>query len=399
MASAAKITIKNDKFAKIVPSQKGAGTKFNSERSHWMRHKKVLFFWIFFIVSLGFILGTRWDAFLYHGVVAQIVNVRTGSSTKTEDTYQNVDHTHTQKLTLKILNTKQKGRFVKVQNNFTDSKAVDQSYRVGQQVLISSGNSQNIVIKGLKRDTFIVFLISLTLFFILWIVQKKGFMAMISIIVNILLFILAIQLELIQNGKNILPIFSGLVFLFTCLTLFLIFGLNRQWLIAATGTIVSTFISFCLFLSVLQVTKEQGIHYEAMSYAVQQPRIIFLVQVLIGALGAIMDGTTDITSTLYQLKENNPEFGFQKIFSAGIKMGRQIIGPLISVLFLIFMADTIPMAVIYLHNGNSIWETFHWTMYLGMVQSLVSAIGIVLLVPLTSSLGGWLLGGQVHGRD
>ncbi|MFD1672597.1 YibE/F family protein [Agrilactobacillus yilanensis] len=363
-----------------------------------MPQKKIFYSLLLFILSIGIILGTHFDAFLYQDTVAKVVSVKTLNRQKNIDEHENVDHTTTQKLTLEILNTRQKGQHVQVHNSYTESQAVDQKYHVGQQVLISLSHNQNVVIKGLKRDTFIVALICLTISLILLIVHKKGLMAIISLMVNSLLFILAIQLELIHNGKNILPIFSGLVFIFTLVTLALIFGLNRQLLVAATATIISTFISFGLFLLILNSTHEQGIHYEAMSYAVQQPKIIFLAQILIGALGAIMDEATDITSTLQQLRLENPAFKFKQIFPVGMGMGRQIIGPLISILFLIFMADTIPMAVLYLRNGNSILQTFNWTMYLGLVQSLVSAIGIVLTVPLTSVLAGQLLGGNQNGR-
>lgn len=364
-----------------------------------MLSKRMIQFLALFVVGLCVIVFTRHDAFLYRGTVAQVTAAKTIGRQKNVDGHQNVDHTVTQRLTLKILNKSSKQSVIHVHNSYTDSQAVDQPYRPGQQVMITlSKKPQDVVIKGLKRDTMIVTLVVLVMILILLIVRKRGLLAVASLIVNILLFILAIQLELVHNGKHLLPIFALLAVLFTIFTLSLIFGLNRQMIITASATLISTFVSFALFLAVLHLTKEQGIHYEAVSYAVQQPRTIFLAQVMIGALGAIMDETADITSAMHQLKLENPAFKFWPVFKSGLNMGRQIIGPLISILFLIFMADTIPMAVLYLRNGNSIAETFNWTMYLGLTQSLVSAIGITVAVPLTSALAGQLLGGSAHGR-
>ncbi|MCH4172000.1 MAG: YibE/F family protein [Lactobacillus sp.] len=364
-----------------------------------MKHKTVFQVIILVIVSLAAILLTRHDAFLYHDTVAQVQATKVLHRTPSEDGFKNVDHSTTQSVTLRLLNTAQKGKIIQVQNTYTDSQAVDQNYRPGQQVLISGANkkSKNIVIQGLKRDTFMVILICATISLILIIVHRRGLMAILSLIANVLLFILAIQIELLHNGKNIIPIFAILVVLFTVCTIALIFGLSQETLIASIATIVSTFASFGLFILVLHLTGEKGIHYEAVEYAVQGPKNIFLAQVMIGVLGAIMDESTDITSAMYQLKQENTDFKFLRIFKSGLNMGKQIIGPLISILFLIFMADTIPMAVLYLRNGNSIAQTFNWTIYLGVVQSLVSAIGIVLAVPLTSALAGRLLGGN-HGR-
>ena len=56
------------------------------------------------------------------------------------------------------------------------------------------------------------------------------------------------------------------------------------------------------------------------------------------------------------------------------------------------MADTFTSALMYLKNGNSIVYTFNMNMSLGMVQSLVSGIGIVLAVPLVSFFAATLLG-------
>jgi len=44
------------------------------------------------------------------------------------------------------------------------------------------------------------------------------------------------------------------------------------------------------------------------------------------------------------------------------------------------------MAMLYLKNGNSWGYTFSMNMSMGVVQSLISGIGIVLAVPLASFL-------------
>ncbi len=45
------------------------------------------------------------------------------------------------------------------------------------------------------------------------------------------------------------------------------------------------------------------------------------------------------------------------------------------------MAEQIPMAILYLRNGNNWGFTYMMNMSLGMIQTLISAIGIVLTVP------------------
>ena len=64
-------------------------------------------------------------------------------------------------------------------------------------------------------------------------------------------------------------------------------------------------------------------------------------------------------------------------------------GPLINVLFLIFIMDTFLNAFLLLKNGNNWGYTFSMAMSLGMVQSLISGIGIVLAIPVVSTLVAW----------
>lgn len=368
-----------------------------NERSQPMSPKKLQCGLIFIVLSIGLVLGTRFDAFLYTDPVAQVTAVKIVTQTKTEDSYQNTDHIITQRLTLKLLNGTQKKHKIFIKNSYARSQAVEQRYRVGQQVLLSLDHHERPVLKGLKRDTFIVFLFCLTVGLILLSTAKKAPRVFLGLVGNTLLFLLAIQIGAQHNGAGIFHIFIGLVFLFTVVTLGLSLGWRRAFWVAAVATILTTFISFMLGLSVFKVTHEQGLHYEAMPYMIQQPRMIFLTQVLIGALGAIMDETADIVTTLQQLRQEGAGLDFVGTFKAGLDLGRQLVGPLISILFMIFMAETIPMAMIYLHNGTSIVTTFHWTMYLGVAQALISAIGIVLAIPMTSALASIFLRGRSDG--
>ena len=102
--------------------------------------------------------------------------------------------------------------------------------------------------------------------------------------------------------------------------------------------------------------------------------------------------SSDIVATLFELKRIDPTVTRLQLFMSGRSVGKSIMGPLVNVLFLIFMADTFTNSLLYLKNGNSWGYTFSMNMSLGMVQSLVSGIGIVLAVPVVSILGALLLG-------
>ncbi|WP_319592880.1 YibE/F family protein [Schleiferilactobacillus harbinensis] len=348
------------------------------------------------MTGIAALVLTRVNATWYTQPVGQVIAVKTGSTKKNLDEHNNTDYQTRQTLTVKMLNGANRGKTYRTGNVYTRSGAVDQQYRTGQQVFISWQDKARtkLAITNQKRDTVIVFLIWLVAVVLLAVMRWQGAIAILSVVANIALFLLAIQFELLRYGASMLWIFAALNVLFTLVTLLLILGPKRQFLVSSIATLGGTFLAYGIFVLVLLVTGGNGLHYEAVAYALQQPKPIFWASIMIGSLGAIMDETSDISSALVQIVIETPDVHRWQLFRSGMTVGREIVGPLISILFLIFMADTFPMAVLYLNNGNSFSQTFTWTMYLGMVQSLVSAIGIVVTVPLTSFLSMLFLGGR-----
>lgn len=107
-----------------------------------------------------------------------------------------------------------------------------------------------------------------------------------------------------------------------------------------------------------------------------------------------MDESTDIIASLMALKQEQPAISAKQIFKSGRQIGGEIMGPLVNVLFFIFVADTLPLALLYLKNANSWGYTFNMTMSLGVIQSLISGIGIVLTVPVACGITSLLIGGK-----
>ena len=187
-------------------------------------------------------------------------------------------------------------------------------------------------------------------------------------------------------------IFGSLAVIFTVVSLLLILGPTKKMLATTAATIIGTFTALGVSLLVFAWTHERGIYYESMQYVTQVPRPLFLAETLLGSLGAVMDESSDIIATLFELKQLNPTVSRLQLFLSGRSVGKSIMGPLVNVLFLIFMAETFTSSLLYIKNGNSWGYTFAMNMSLGTVQSLVSGIGIVLAVPLVSGFGALLLG-------
>ncbi|MYV17830.1 YibE/F family protein [Furfurilactobacillus milii] len=346
------------------------------------------------------VLGVAYDAPIYQRPIAKITNVRNERPVKQQDEFENQDATVHQRINAVLINTIHKGQKITLSNTYSRSGAMDQPYRAGNQVFISKltrGQQSNI--KGPKRDTVVALLTWIVISLLFVFMRSAGFMALLSVGLNAVLFFLAINIDLSLKNGNVFVIFSLISVVFAALTLWLVLGWSRQTVITLTATLSGTALAIIISLIVFALTHERGMHYEGLQYVTTLPRPLFLAETLIGSLGAVMDESTDIVATLFELQAERPDVSRNQLFLSGRNVGRSIMGPLINVLFLIFVADTFPLTLLYLKNGNNWGYTYMMNMSMGVIQSLISGLGIVLAIPVASFVASRLMKKRVMTDD
>lgn len=348
------------------------------------------------IVGVIAMVFTTHNQHFYRQPVGRVVAVKNGKPQRQEDQFKNVDHLTSQTLKVRLENGRYQGQVAKVPNSFSDSQGTDLRYRVGNQVLLTQlhqSKGQLVAnVNGPKRDFVIVFLVWLVVTMLLVMMGRSGSLSLISVIVNAVLLFVAIKINVNNQATAVLLTFSLLSLLFAVISLLLVIGPSKRMWATLGATILGTLAAMLISALVLSLTHEKGVYYESMQYVTQVPRPLFLAETLLGSLGAVMDESSDISATLFQLKRLNPDISPKDLFIAGRNVGKSIMGPLVNVLFFIFMAETFTPALLYIKNGNSWGYTFAMNMCLGTVQSLISGIGIVLAIPLASGLMALFLG-------
>lgn len=361
-----------------------------------MQKRKVIFSGILIALS-GIILWmfTTHDAFLYKQSIAEVINVKNEEPVETEDPYQNKDETTQQILTLKVLNGKNKGKIVTAQNEFSKSGAYDQEYHEGQQVFLNIHHHKKKLtanISHYKRDTYLIMLVWLVTVLLYVFMHVKGLRTLLSVIMNFIIFLIFVEIDVSYDFTNFFWLFATSAIIFTGLSLVLVIGWNKQCLVSFLSIVFGTTVALILGILILYLTGNQGIHYEALDFATQEPQQLFLSATVIGLLGAVMDAATDIVSTLFEMKRKQPEISAKQLYKSGQEVGHAIMGPLINVLLMIFFAETFAIAVLYFRTGNTYAYTFEWAMALGVAQALISGIGITLVIPSASFLCSRFLG-------
>ncbi|MDR2975864.1 MAG: YibE/F family protein [Streptococcaceae bacterium] len=328
------------------------------------------------------------DAFLYHHPVGQITSIQTVSKTAVTDSQNNRDKVITQKLKIRLLNQGEKNKQGLVLLNKSAESQVDgQLYRKGQKVILDEiGGDYSLL--TLKRDAVLGALLTLFIGLLIVFVQLRSTLFLtLSLLLNLLYFALSLFFDIRFNWPVFL-IFGALSLLFVISSLLFVLGRTKQMVFTFLTTMLTMLVTFSLALSVLALTHNEGVHFEYIEFITQDPVDLFFMGCIISVLGAIMDGTGDIVVGLFGLyrqnQENQLDMTFSDYFRSGMSIGREIIGTLTNVLFMVFMAEVLQNTILLLRNGSS-WEyVASVDLNMGLLQTVISGIGIVLSVPITA---------------
>jgi len=340
---------------------------------------------ILIIVGLivAFVTGlTHFDSFLYHDPVIKVEQIKVSDKQTSTDEYKNTDTSYTQKVSGKLLNGKDKGKTVSFKNTYYKSQLTDTKFRVGQQVILAK-SGQTYTLKNVKRDTAIVFTIGLVIF-LLYCMKFDRKKLFISVLINIVIYYGYLQTIIKTHNSILLPLTVITALLISATALLVILGPTYPALMAYSSTVISTTVAILLSIFVLSMSGFSGMHLELDDFELQPYLGVFLSQVIFSVLGVILDETMDISSSLIEMKSEVSDVAEKTLFKSGINIGRELIGPLINILLFIVIAENLNVVLLYLSNGNSIGYTVNMTLSLGIAQLLISAIGIVLTVPVTS---------------
>ncbi|AEG41390.1 YibE/F family protein [Lactobacillus kefiranofaciens] len=306
-------------------------------------------------------------------------NIKDTLVEKNEDVYKNQDQTRKQILHLKVLSGKHKGKTFTTKNIYYPSQLTTQKYRAHQRIFVNIKEGDPAIVNP-KRDWVLVLVVTITIALMVAISGKHAILLVSSMALSWLIFYLIIIWDVHLNGSHIILLFSLANIIFSFFSLLIVQGLNKKMLATWLATLLGVFVSFALCYVIMKLTGESEMKYETGDYATQDPRGLFLAQTLIGILGAVMDEATDIISSLYELIQTKKDITMKQLIKSGRTMGQEIMGPLINVLVLIFIAGALPETILYLRDNNTLGSTFGFTLSLGATQSVISAIGIVLTV-------------------
>ena len=198
----------------------------------------------------------------------------------------------------------------------------------------------------------------------------------------------------VLRGRSPLLMCAVTLVLLTLVTLPMVSGVNRRSLAAILGSFSAIAITLLISLGMTAYLRIHGSVLE-MSEALLYSGFmgldltsLFSGVVCLGAGGAIMDLSIDVSAAMWEVREHAPETGRRDLFRSAMEVGKAGVGTQITTLLLAYMGSYLTLMMVYMAQATPVLNIFtSKSIAAEIAQTLAGAFGIVLVTPLTALIG------------
>ncbi len=304
-------------------------------------------------------------------------------------------------------------------DTFMAVQSIDSMYAIEQRV-VSPGDkiivyrNQNENIPDVKymfaeyhRVDFILFLCVLFCVLLLVLGKRNGVNTLVSLTFTVVV-VFFVFIPAVLNGGNVYAwSISSCVFIIV-MTLLIISGFSRKSLVAMIGCTSGVVMAGIITLITTKICRLTGLTTEDSMYLLflneSNPidiKGIIFAAIILGAVGAIMDVSMSLSSSLAELKEQAGHMTARQITRSGMVIGRDIMGTMANTLILAYIGSSLSVTLLLAaYNASQPLLLFNTEMILvELLQAVAGSLGILLTIPLTSFICGVIYRGEETGRQ
>ena len=306
-----------------------------------------------------------------------------------------------QRCTLEVLDGIFKGRTVEGVNMLNGSLEQDKLFVPGDKALVvisyDGDEVLSVTMTDHDRSTGELVLAALFILLLVAFAGRTGLRAVLSFVVTVLC-LWKILVPLYLKGYN--PIWVGLLvtLLLTVLIIALVYGFDRRCLAAVSGSFLGVLVTCVLGLVFTDLFKIHGAvmaYSESLLYSGYQDLSltqIFMAAIFIGASGAIMDLSVDITSAVYEVVEKRPDLSWREAARSGMNVGRSAMGTMTTTLLFAYSGGYIALLMVFMAQGTPVEHILNYKYVASeLIHTVVGSIGLVTVAPFTAFCAGFLL--------
>ena len=207
-----------------------------------------------------------------------------------------------------------------------------------------------------------------------------------------------VLVPLYLKGWN--PIWVGLaITLFlTVIIIALVYGFDRRCLSAVSGSFLGILVTCVLgvaFTDLFQIHGAVMSYSESLLYSGYSHldlTQIFMASIFIGASGAVMDLSVDITSAVHEVVEKRPDLGWREAARSGINVGRAAMGTMTTTLLFAYSGGYIALLMVFMAQGTPLDNILNYKYVAAeLIHTIIGSFGLVTVAPFTALCAGFLL--------
>ncbi|MDD2958720.1 MAG: YibE/F family protein [Lachnospiraceae bacterium] len=362
----------------------------------------------FIITGILLALPTGYeDALIYQGTERATVTVL---SVNNDNIITNgMVQSGEQRCELQVENGLFAGQTVSGVNFLSGSLAQDKIFSVGDKALAVISHNEDDITYVTMSDHFRLDkeFILLALFFALLVIfaGKNGLLSFFSFVITIL-SIWKILIPCYLNGMNPVWIGIGITIFLTLTIIFFVYGIDRRTLVASMGSLLGTAttcimgITFTNLFSIHGAVMEsaEGLLYSG--YTSLNLTQIFMSSIFIGASGAMMDLSVDITSAVHEVVQKKPDIAWREAVGSGMNVGRAAMGTMTTTLLLSYSGGYVCQLMTFMAQGTPVDHILNYKYVAAeILNTIVGSFGLVTVAPITALVAGILLTRKEHARQ
>ncbi len=296
-------------------------------------------------------------------------------------------------VTVRITEGPQKNKQLRIKIN-TLQTVQKVNYGKGDEVVLSftkgPGGTDAVYIVDFVRRKQLLTLLFLFIATILFIGRWKGLTSFIGMVVSFVVIGNFIIPQILLGNDPVLITLIGAL-LMTPVIFYLGHGISKKTTVALIGTFLALIITGILAYVFVFVSHLTGFSAEEASYlqlikgGAVNIRSLLLAGILIAALGVLDDTTISQAALVEKLKETNRNFGMKELYTHSMEVGRDHIASLVNTLVLVYAGASLPLFLLFYDSQLSYATVINQEIIATeIIRTLVSSIGIVLAVPITT---------------
>ena len=231
---------------------------------------------------------------------------------------------------------------------------------------------------------------------------KTGAKSLVGLLFTLLCLFKLLIPALLKGAPTLLTVFLVCAYI-AVVSLTVLGGLQKKTLCAMAGTVTGVLLAMLFGLLAQHMTRIDGLRLDDVEPLLQLRqageniglRGLLVGGVIISALGAVMDVTMGISSSLWELHSTNPDLDGKQLFRSGMNIGRDMVGTMTNTLILAFLGSAFTL-ILYLYSLDLETNQLLSSAFVSIevISGVSSSIGVILSIPITAGICAMALPGR-----